>query len=107
MGNADNHFGTLGVGELRPGVTPRRWEPDSGVKKLNERIHRESKYADSYKNLPFSFRKPNKNMGRTMALVCDNCGAYVSGTSATVGVICRSCKKFSSVTEVDVYDHKE
>jgi hypothetical protein len=102
MAKEDKHFGTLGTAELRPGSTPRRWEPECGVRKLNERIHKESKFADDYKNLPFSFRKPPKGMGRRTALVCDNCGAYISGTSATVGVICRSCNKFSSVTEVDV-----
>lgn len=102
MSKADNHFGSLGVGELRPGVTPRRWEPECGVRKLNERIHKESKMADDYKKLPFSFRKPPKAMGRNTVLVCDSCGATVGGTSATVGVICRSCGKFSSVTEVGV-----
>ena len=102
MENTDNHIGTLGVGELRPGATARRWEPDGGIKKLNERIHRESRFADTHKNLPFSFRKPPKAVGRNTFLVCDNCGAYISGTSATVGVICRSCNKFSTVTEIDV-----
>ena len=102
MANTDKHVGTLGVGELRPGATPRRWEPEGGVKKLNERIHKESRFADTHKNLPFSFRKPPKAVGRNTVLVCNNCGAYISGTSATVGVICRSCNKFSTVTEVDV-----
>jgi len=101
MVSADKHMGTLGVGELLPGATPRRWEPDGGVRKLNERIHRESKYSDTHKNLPFSFRKPPKALGRNTVLVCDNCGAYISGNSSTVGVICRSCNKFSTVTEVD------
>lgn len=100
MVNVDNHVGTLGVGELRPGVTARRWEPDGGVKKLNERIHKESRFADTHKNLPFSFRKPPKAMGRDKIFICGNCGAYINGTSATVGVICRSCNKFSTVTEV-------
>lgn len=99
MANKDRHFGDLGIGELRPGATPRRWEPEGGVQKHNERIHRESKLSDN-KNLPFSFRKPPKPIGRTALLVCDNCGAYVSGTKATVGVICRECKKFSTVSEV-------
>lgn len=100
MAKADRHFGELGVGELRPGATPRRWEPECGITKYNERIHRESKFADDNKNLPFSFRKPPKPISRNALLVCDNCGAYVSGTKATVGVICRECHKFSTVSEV-------
>ena len=31
----------LGIGELSPGVTKRRWEPEGGINKHNERIHRE------------------------------------------------------------------
>ncbi len=100
MARKYNTFGTLGVGELRPGTTPRRWEPECGVKKLNEKIHKESKFADDHKKLPFSFRKPKKPMGAGAVLVCDNCGSPIYGTVATVGVICRSCNKFSTVSEV-------
>lgn len=100
MVDANGHFGSLGVGELRPGATPRRWEPECGIKKHNERIHKESKFADNNKNLPFTFRKPPKPVSRNVTLVCDNCGAYISGTKATVGVICKSCNKFSTVSEV-------
>lgn len=100
MANVDKHFGTLGVGELLPGATPRRWEPEGGTKKLNERIHKESKFADDHKNLPFSFKKPPKEKGQRVVVVCDNCGAYIGGTNFTVGVICNTCNKFSSVTEV-------
>jgi hypothetical protein len=86
--------------ELPAGSTPRRWEPEEGVKKLNERIHKESKAADDWKNLPFSFRKPPKAMGRNTAVKCDSCGHITHGTTATVGMICTSCGKFSTVTEV-------
>lgn len=96
----DNHFGDLGVSELRPGATPRRWEPEGGVGKLNERIHKESKFADNHKKLPFSFRKPYKDKGRPVLVQCDNCGKVIYGTSITVGVICSSCNKFSTVSEV-------
>ena len=97
----NNHFGSLGVGELRPGVTPRRWEPEGGVTKLNERIHKESKFADDYKNLPFSFKKPKKFLSCNTRMSCDNCGTIIYGTCSTVGVICRSCGKFSTVSEVN------
>lgn len=86
--------------ELPAGSTPRRWEPDGGVNKLNERIHRESKYADSHKKLPFTFRKPPKPKGRSTYVKCDNCGYITGGSTATVGMICPECKKYSSVSEI-------
>ena len=33
-----------------PAGSPRRYEPEEGVRKLNERIHKESKTADDWKN---------------------------------------------------------
>jgi ribosomal protein S27E len=86
---------------LDPG-SPRRFEPTLGLKKHNERIHKESKQATDYKNLPFSFRKPPKPKGRHAYLQCDNCGHITTGSTATVGIICNNCKKFSTVTEVDI-----
>ena len=86
---------------LSPGATPRRYEPIDGIKKHNERIHKESKYADDHKNLPFNFSKPPKPRGRTTYIKCDNCGHVTAATSVTVGIICNECKKFSTVTEVD------
>lgn len=86
---------------LDPGATPRRYEPASGVQKHNERIHRESRYADEHKKLPFTFRKPQKPMGRSAYVKCDNCGNISGGTTATVGVICKSCGSFSTVTEIE------
>lgn len=88
--------------ELPAGTTPRRYEPEAGVQKHNERIHRESRYVDEHKNLPFSFRKPQKSMGRTAYVQCDKCGNVSAGTTVTVGVICKSCGKFSTVTEIEL-----
>jgi ribosomal protein S27E len=85
---------------LDPGVTPRRYEPNGGISRHNNRIHKESKYADEYKNLPFSFRKPPKAKGRPTYVKCDNCGHITSGSSVTVGIICKECNTFSTVTEV-------
>ena len=85
--------------ELPPGSTGRRYEPEIGIGKHNKRIHKESAYTDSNKKLQFSFRKPPKASGRLTTLKCDSCGSLISGTTATVGVICRSCGKFSSVSE--------
>lgn len=88
--------------ELTPGSTPRRWTPSGGVRKHNEKIHRESKYADDHKNLPFSFRKPPKPKGLPAFIKCDNCGHITAASKITVGMICSRCKKYSSVTEVEI-----
>jgi len=88
------------IGELAPGTTGRRYEPSGGTTKHNDRIHRESKYADSSKNLPFSFRKPPKSSGRLAYVSCNNCGYITQATTNTVGMICKECGKFSSVQEV-------
>ena len=87
---------------LEPGTTPRRYEPEGGVNRLNSRIHKESKYMDSHGNLPFSFRKPLKPKGRNAYVMCDNCGHVIYASSITVGMICRSCNEYSSVTEVEL-----
>ena len=86
--------------ELTPGSTSRRYEPESGLRKHNERIHRESKRSDNYQNLPFTFRKPQKPKGRSNYIRCDNCGHITSGTTITVGIVCNECNKFSTVTEI-------
>jgi len=93
-------FNDLGIGELRPGSTGRRWEPNEGIGKLNKRIHKESKFADDNKNLPFTFSKPFKAKARTSSVECDNSGNITIGTLNTVGIICRKCGKFSKVSEV-------
>ena len=88
--------------ELSPGSTDRRYEPSIGTKKHNERIHKESKYTDEHKNLQFTFGKPPKAKGRFVYIRCDSCGHITPATSITVGIVCRECKKFSSVTEVSM-----
>lgn len=85
---------------LSPGSTPRRYEPAIGEKRHRERIHKESKIADDYKNLPFNFSKPRKP-GRNTYFRCNNCG-YIFGASVnTVGAVCNECKKFSTCTEIE------
>jgi len=81
---------------LDPG-SPRRYDPIDGIKKHNDRIHRDSKIADS-KNLQFSFSKPKKSK-RSMLVTCDACGFLFNANINTVGIICRNCNKFSSVSE--------
>lgn len=87
------------IGELSPGTTGRRWEPEAGVNKHNEKIHRESRYADEHKDLPFTFSKPKK-AGRRQYMECDTCGYIVYVSINTVGIICNECKSYVSVKEV-------
>lgn len=87
--------------ELSPGTVGRRYEPTLGTAKHNERIHRESRRVDHYKNLPYTFSKPSRPKGRLILIECNNCGNITSGTTVTVGIICKECGKFSTVTEVE------
>lgn len=94
------HFGETGAGELIPGAAPRRWDPEQGLKKHNERIHRENG-STSGKDLPYTFSGITKPLsGRPRTVQCNNCGHVSRVNTATVGVICSECKKFSGVTEV-------
>jgi len=86
--------------ELSPGTTPRRFEPSGGIEKHKRKIHKDSKFADTHKNLPFSFRKPPKLTGRSVYIKCSNCGFISCGTVNTVAIICKQCNKFSQVLEV-------
>jgi len=89
----------LGIGELSPGSTKPRYEPEGGWNKHRERIHRESKQADA-KNLPFTFSKPKRHRRHT-TVKCKNCGHLTSAPVNTVGIICNECKKYSAVEVLD------
>ena len=80
---------------LSPG-RGRRWEPEIGVKKHNEKIHKESKAAED-KNLPFSFRKPKKPLGSSSIVFCPHCDRFISISSVTAAVICSGCGKFFKI----------
>ena len=88
------------MGELSPGNTKRRWLPDGGEKKLRDQIHRESKFADDYKNLPFTFSKPRR-VGRQCLFRCCECGHVFMAPKNTVMIICSNCKKSSLVELLD------
>lgn len=96
----NKHVGSLGVGELRPGVQGRRYEPEGGMKSLRTKIGKDIKHDRHYRDLPFSFGKPTKSKGHSRFVKCDNCGCISTANNNTVGKICNECKKFSSVTEV-------
>ena len=91
------------IGELRPGTTPRRFEPEGGIGKLKSKIHRESRYADEHKNLPFKFSKPRKP-GRKKVVECSKCGSITQVGVNAVGIICGECKQYASVKEVSEND---
>lgn len=91
--------GDLGVGELSPGVTKRRWEPENGLEKHRHRIHKESKQVDANMNLPFTFSKPKRSRRKKIA-ECNNCGRIVSVTINTVGLICIRCHSYAPVKEI-------
>lgn len=89
----------IGIGELSPGSTPRRWEPEEGITSLKHRIHRESKKVDEHSNLEFTFSKPKK-IGKRKIAECSNCGKAVFVSINTVGIICNSCHSYASVREI-------
>ncbi len=91
------------IGELSPGVTPRRYIPEGGLGKLRSKIHKESKYVDKHKNLPFKFSKPSKPRRRKI-VECNNCGKVSQVGLNTVGIICNECKRYASVGEVSEND---
>ncbi len=97
------HLAKQTISTELPSGTDRRYEPSSGIKKHNERIHSETAYTDKYKNLDFSFSKPKKEK-RTIIKLCSNCESPVSVATNCVGIICRSCGKYSNVIEVTKYE---
>ncbi|MBV5346643.1 hypothetical protein JZU46_00200 [bacterium] len=88
--------------ELSPG-SPRRYEPEQGVRKHNERIHSESRHADHYKNLPFTFSNVAKPKSSTVKF-CANCGVATYVHKNAVGIICSACNKYSKLLEEPIND---
>jgi len=90
--------GDIGVGELSPGSTPRRWEPEEGATKLGHRIHKESKQVDERGGLDFTFSKPKRASKRRWKR-CSNCGNISYVSINTIGIICSNCHSYASVEE--------
>lgn len=63
-----------------------------GSKKYKEKIHRESKFADDNKNLPFKFSKPRKYKPLNTRFVCEKCSHEAAVSEETIVVICSVCK---------------
>jgi rubrerythrin len=68
---------------------------EMGTKKYRERIHKESKFADTYKNLPYTFSKPKKSKPYNTLFVCPQCGEELFITEDTICIICSHCKTMS------------
>ncbi len=87
------------AGELSPGVTSRRWIPEGGINLHNDKIHKESKFADDYKKLPFEFSKPKKT-GRREWFGCVECGKELFESVNTIMCVCTGCKKVTKVERI-------
>ncbi|KKM97156.1 hypothetical protein LCGC14_1170840 [marine sediment metagenome] len=88
------------MGELSPGATGRRWIPEGGERKHNEKIHRESKFADDHKNLPFELSRPPRR-GKHVSYVCVGCGYTLFARKNTVMIACPDCKKATKAVRID------
>lgn len=88
------------MGELSPGATGRRWIPEGGERRHNEKIHRESKFADDHKNLPFELSRPPRQ-GKQVSYVCVGCGYMLFARKNTVMVACPDCKKATKVVRIN------
>ncbi len=90
--------------EIAPGSMGRRYEPEGGIRRHNERIHRESALTDKRGNMPFTFSKPSKQVGRNATKVCSECGHFAAVKESTISMICSSCKKYVKVITLEEYE---
>jgi hypothetical protein len=77
---------------------------EKGSRKYREQIHRDSRSADLWKNLPFTFSKPTKKTRpkRDIYFQCEHCSQVKAINKYTCGVSC-ACGKYSSVTEGNTF----
>lgn len=81
------------------GSGKRRWVPEGGLQRHRDKIHKESKIADS-KNLPFTFSKPPRRTGHDL-FECEGCGHIMSLPKNSIMAVCSSCGK---LRKVKIYD---
>ena len=86
--------------ELSPGSTKRRWIPEGGEQRLRDKIHRESKFADDHKNLPFELSRPPRR-GKHVGFQCVECGKVLYAHKNTVMFACSNCKKATRVEMIN------
>jgi len=77
----------------------RRWVPEGGLQKHREKIHRESKFADEHKNLPFTFSKPQRKSNEVFR--CVECGRIFSAPKNTIMCICKECNKVTKAERIN------
>lgn len=87
------------MAEIAPGSADRRYDPEIGLGKHRERIHRESKRSDE-KNLPFTFSKPKRGSPSNVLYECEECGDELFSGKNTFMVICTTCKAVRKVVKV-------
>lgn len=63
---------------------------EKGSRRYREQIHRESKFADTNKKLPFKFSKPTKYKAPNRVAICPNCEKVSDVWENTILVVC-SC----------------
>lgn len=78
----------------------RRWIPEGGLKRHADKIHKESKIADNYKNLPFTFSKPPRNKKHKW-FECTICGRTFEAPINTIMCACPICKKVTKVESIE------
>lgn len=81
------------------GSGTRRWIPEGGIQKHNERIRKESKHADQ-KNLPFTFSRPPRRTCHDY-FECVGCGNIMSLPRNSIMVVCSGCKELRKVIKLD------
>lgn len=77
---------------------------EKGARRYRERIHRESKFADDHKNLPYKFSKPKKSKPSNTHYECEECSRDFWVNEDTVIVICGHCKHMNRVKKMDKKD---
>ena len=88
------------MSELSPGSVSRRWLPKGGERAYRDKVHREGKFADEHKNLPFELSKPSRRVGHGW-FACAECGRVLLASKNTVMCVCLDCKKLTKVEVLD------
>lgn len=103
--SGSGNFSSGGFGEVAPGSVNRQspLEQEMGTRKYREMIHSHNeKNKVALEKLPFTF--PKKRIVRShldVPLECPECGEPFVGSENTVGFICKSCKKYVSIRNVE------
>jgi len=80
-------------------MTDRRWIPEGGIQKHRDKIHKESKVADT-KNLPYTLSRPPIRKSFEY-FECEECGRQFDASKNTIMVACPDCKKLTKARKVN------